>query len=518
MTRRIQRFCLAILFALGPVSAQAQTNELGGLVDRLTGADRNPDEARIDAASDKAIADPGRTVRWRNPATGHSGTVTVTGAYRSEDGYDCLDYRRVTATGSGRVAHEGAFCRQIFGWARASEHEVSASKPAPKRTASAPSGPDPDIRRVQAMLADLGYDPGPADGLQGPRTRAAIRAYQDDRGLRTDGRASVALVRRLERDGGHAQPVPPPGGSASVRHVSVGGGAGRRPNGTEEAARSPFVSPRPPIPYPGTPLPHSPLPQRQEIASVPSDDVLPPHDRMAPPLDPPKTAQTQDPGDPSDVRVAASPLRPGLLAAAEPPSTPAAASRARLEDTGGCVGCSLRDADLTDLELAKTELADADLAGSVLDGVWADFADLRRAGLSGARLRDAQLWKALLTGADLRGAVLDGADLSGADLADADLCHATLRGADLRGANLSDARVEGADFRDARLARADLTGVDMSGATIAPDALDDAVLCGTLVSGQEIDTGCETRPVKTADPPEIVAVPATEAATADGRP
>ena len=42
-------------------------------------------------------------------------------------------------------------------------------------------------RMVQAGLASLGYEPGPADGLFGLRTREAIRRYQGGEGVRSDG-------------------------------------------------------------------------------------------------------------------------------------------------------------------------------------------------------------------------------------------------------------------------------------------------------------------------------------------
>ncbi|MGH6920707.1 MAG: trypsin-like peptidase domain-containing protein, partial [Geminicoccaceae bacterium] len=53
-------------------------------------------------------------------------------------------------------------------------------------------------RGVQQRLADLGYDPGPVDGVVGPRTRAAIRAFQADLGLPVDGQISGALHAALE--------------------------------------------------------------------------------------------------------------------------------------------------------------------------------------------------------------------------------------------------------------------------------------------------------------------------------
>ncbi|MFQ5995056.1 MAG: ankyrin repeat domain-containing protein [Acidiferrobacterales bacterium] len=50
------------------------------------------------------------------------------------------------------------------------------------------------VAEVQRLLTELGYNPGPADGLFGRRTAAAIRAYQREVGLRVDGIVSDALV------------------------------------------------------------------------------------------------------------------------------------------------------------------------------------------------------------------------------------------------------------------------------------------------------------------------------------
>ncbi len=53
------------------------------------------------------------------------------------------------------------------------------------------------VRTVQKLLAGLGYEPGPVDGLDGPKTRDAVRRYQADAGLPTDGRATKALIEKL---------------------------------------------------------------------------------------------------------------------------------------------------------------------------------------------------------------------------------------------------------------------------------------------------------------------------------
>jgi localization factor PodJL len=52
--------------------------------------------------------------------------------------------------------------------------------------------------RAQALLTNLGYDAGPADGVLGERTRRAIVRYQRDTGLEPGSPLTASLVARLE--------------------------------------------------------------------------------------------------------------------------------------------------------------------------------------------------------------------------------------------------------------------------------------------------------------------------------
>lgn len=54
-----------------------------------------------------------------------------------------------------------------------------------------------EIKDIQTLLAERGYDPGPADGIMGPRTAAAIRRYQEDANLEPTGEATRGLLARL---------------------------------------------------------------------------------------------------------------------------------------------------------------------------------------------------------------------------------------------------------------------------------------------------------------------------------
>ncbi|MCP3670623.1 MAG: SEL1-like repeat protein [Gammaproteobacteria bacterium] len=54
------------------------------------------------------------------------------------------------------------------------------------------------IMNVQRRLSELGYQPGPADGSSGGRTRDAIRRYQMDNQLTVNGQVTQELVKHLQ--------------------------------------------------------------------------------------------------------------------------------------------------------------------------------------------------------------------------------------------------------------------------------------------------------------------------------
>ncbi len=75
-------------------------------------------------------------------------------------------------------------------------HGVSVSCPAPSSTsvagADGQSAPPPrvgvkakaaPVKQIQQALINAGYAPGPVDGRMGQRTRAAIRSFQQDKGI-----------------------------------------------------------------------------------------------------------------------------------------------------------------------------------------------------------------------------------------------------------------------------------------------------------------------------------------------
>lgn len=82
-----------------------------------------------------------------------------------------------------------------------SKTKAEANKALGNNTASTSStgSPYPAIRddltmNVQNELSAAGYTPGPPDGIYGPRTAEAIRAYQANNSLPPDGQVSIALL------------------------------------------------------------------------------------------------------------------------------------------------------------------------------------------------------------------------------------------------------------------------------------------------------------------------------------
>jgi putative chitinase len=61
----------------------------------------------------------------------------------------------------------------------------------------------PAVKDLQQKLKDLGFDPNGIDGVFGPGTTAAVKAFQQSKGLQVDGIAGPATLAALESaDGG----------------------------------------------------------------------------------------------------------------------------------------------------------------------------------------------------------------------------------------------------------------------------------------------------------------------------
>jgi Putative peptidoglycan binding domain len=73
---------------------------------------------------------------------------------------------------------------------------------------SAGQSPTPaEIQQVQARLKAVGLDPGPLDGTWGPQTEAALRIYQQQRGLPVSGQLDNATRQTLLSTSGAPEAV-----------------------------------------------------------------------------------------------------------------------------------------------------------------------------------------------------------------------------------------------------------------------------------------------------------------------
>lgn len=61
------------------------------------------------------------------------------------------------------------------------------------------SGYSPRVEEIQRILKDAHFDPGPADGVMGSRTRKAIREFQKEKGLWPNGKVDSKTWLELNR-------------------------------------------------------------------------------------------------------------------------------------------------------------------------------------------------------------------------------------------------------------------------------------------------------------------------------
>jgi len=138
----------------------------------------------------------------------------------------------------------------------------------------------------------------------------------------------------------------------------------------------------------------------------------------------------------------------------------------RIQTTGACQFCDLKNADFSGMDLHATDLRRVDLSRANLKEANLSKSNLTEANLKGANLSGAVLVGARLRGADLVGVHLTGVILTDVNLTGVDLTGVDLSSANLAGAGLSDANLSGADLSQADLAGADLSQADLSGANL----------------------------------------------------
>ena len=104
----------------------------------------------------------------------------------------------------------------VVGWSQSSpgtsgpSTEQNQQRPRPPDASSARSSTDSmgrasmngqwsqeDVRSVQEALKGKGHDPGPVDGVMGPRTQQALRAFQRAQNIQTSGQLDSSTASAL---------------------------------------------------------------------------------------------------------------------------------------------------------------------------------------------------------------------------------------------------------------------------------------------------------------------------------
>jgi Putative peptidoglycan binding domain len=68
-----------------------------------------------------------------------------------------------------------------------------------------------DVRQAQEALKNQGHDPGPIDGVMGPQTRQALRAFQSSNGLKQTGMLDAETKQKLNINDSSARGTKPIG-------------------------------------------------------------------------------------------------------------------------------------------------------------------------------------------------------------------------------------------------------------------------------------------------------------------
>ncbi|WP_439579599.1 trypsin-like peptidase domain-containing protein [Elioraea sp.] len=169
-----------------------------------------------------------------------------------------VDLRMVLASGQVLDWNRVNVCvtREVFFTAGA-PHRPGPSAPAQAPTEGRPAA-------AQRALAALGYDPGPPDGVIGPRTRHAITSFQRDQNLPVSGELDTSTLAALGRAVAGRAPAPdgkpPPVGEARTPPPPRSAD-GKPPAGIDRPV--PLPAGIAPTPRPGGRTPPAEAPPRQ---------------------------------------------------------------------------------------------------------------------------------------------------------------------------------------------------------------------------------------------------------------
>jgi peptidoglycan hydrolase-like protein with peptidoglycan-binding domain len=101
---------------------------------------------------------------------------------------------KVRANAEGKSDTMGNKAERAWDKTKAKTREMKDSV---KDTVKGNSRPSADVRSAQQALKGRGFDPGPTDGVMGPRTTAAVRDFQQKENLTVTGQLDAETHSRL---------------------------------------------------------------------------------------------------------------------------------------------------------------------------------------------------------------------------------------------------------------------------------------------------------------------------------
>lgn len=138
-----------------------------------------------------------RDARLRDLQANLRADILIRGAIRQTDRGAVLTYQAVASeTGALFVSTTPLLIKPVVAVrpVRIVQDRTSAL------TGSPPSDRHPTVLEAERLLFDLGYDPGPVDGVLTAQTRDALREYQSDSALPVNGRMTWRVVENMRRD------------------------------------------------------------------------------------------------------------------------------------------------------------------------------------------------------------------------------------------------------------------------------------------------------------------------------
>lgn len=90
------------------------------------------------------------------------------------------------------------------------------------------------VKQAQEQLSAMGHDAGPADGIIGPKTQAAVKEFQQSKGLQASGQLDSQTLAALQTGGSESTPR----GQSSGSQSSSGQSMSSQPSGAPSSSNA----------------------------------------------------------------------------------------------------------------------------------------------------------------------------------------------------------------------------------------------------------------------------------------